>query len=186
MRPSRIAIVLVIIIPLISCNFSDFRRMITGYSAYCKILKKYSNYDSSKLSNDIQFLYNTNDSLIKQLKSYPNFPQDFDSLSEIDKIIKLKTWINETLSYEYGYSGEKGKILCKPRNLIGMLEKRDDLNTIFVCRDLGIALAELYLSVGLKARYITCMSSFTKDRDSHVVTEVFWNEKNKWIMMEKY
>ena len=92
--------------------------------------------------------------------------------------------MHQTLKYEYGYSGDKNRTTSKPRNLIRMLELKDDKNTVFVCRDLAIALTELYLSVGLKARYITCMSVFQKDKDSHVVTEVFWKKKNKWIMMD--
>ena len=167
-----------------SCNFTDFKKMTTGYSGYCEIIKKYSEYGNSSISNDIKFEYITNDSLLEQLKSQTRFPQDLDSLSEIEKIIKLKTWLNQTLKYEYGYSGDNSRTISKPRNLIRMLELKDDINTVFVCRDFGIALTELYLSVGLQARYVTCMSVFTNDKDSHVVTEVFWKKKNKWIMMD--
>lgn len=95
--------------------------MTTGYSGYCEKIKKYSEYEnSSTLSNDIKFEYITSDSLLEQIKSQAGFPQNLDSLSEIEKIIKLKTWLHQTLKYEYGYSGDKNRTTSKPRNLIRM------------------------------------------------------------------
>ncbi len=179
-----LSFVIVLVLILTGCNYVDLQKLTTGYAGYCEILKKYEKYDTLGVDDTIKFVYKTNSEYLNQLKLEPSFPKSLDSLSEIDKIIKLKTWLSETLNYEYGYSGKDGRTFCKPRNLIEMLSRKSDLSTVFVCRDFGIALSELYLSIGLKARYITCLSVFQNDNDVHVVTEVYWNDEQKWIMMD--
>ena len=69
-------------------------------------------------------------------------------------------------------------------NAIGLWEYIQDVEPAFNCRLHSIFAFELFLSTGIKARYITCMSQDKDDPDCHVVDEVWLPELNKWAMVD--
>lgn len=42
----------------------------------------------------------------------------------------------------------------------------------------------MLMSVGIKARYVTCLPEDAEDGDCHVVNEVFLPELGKWVMLD--
>ena len=72
----------------------------------------------------------------------------------------------------------------KYKNAIGLWEYTKTVAPAFNCRLHSILTFELLSSVGIKARYITCLPQDSIDRDCHVVNEVWLPEKNKWVMLD--
>jgi hypothetical protein len=52
------------------------------------------------------------------------------------------------------------------------------------CRGLAVMLNEVYLSMGFKSRYITCMPVERLFDDCHVINTVYSNKLNKWIYID--
>ena len=69
-------------------------------------------------------------------------------------------------------------------NAIGLWEYTKEVEPAFNCRLHSIMAFELLLSVGIQARYITCMPEDKNDPDCHVVNEVWLPELNKWAMVD--
>lgn len=67
---------------------------------------------------------------------------------------------------------------------IGLWEYAKSVEPAFNCRLHSIMTFELLSSVGIKARYITCLPKDENDRDCHVVNEVWLPEMNKWVMLD--
>ena len=67
---------------------------------------------------------------------------------------------------------------------IGLWEYTKSVEPAFNCRLHSIMTFELLSSVGIKARYITCLPKDERDMDCHVVNEVWLPEMNKWVMLD--
>ena len=67
---------------------------------------------------------------------------------------------------------------------IGLWEYTKSVEPAFNCRLHSIMTFELLSSIGIKARYITCLPKDEKDMDCHVVNEVWLPEMNKWVMLD--
>jgi len=52
------------------------------------------------------------------------------------------------------------------------------------CRQLALSLSEMYLSMGIPARYVTCMPADPNDYECHVINTVWSSELNKWLYID--
>ena len=52
------------------------------------------------------------------------------------------------------------------------------------CRQLAIALCEMYLSMGIPARYVTCMPADSLDYECHVINTVWSSQLQKWLYID--
>ena len=52
------------------------------------------------------------------------------------------------------------------------------------CRQLAISLCEMYLSMGIPARYVTCMPADSLDYECHVINTVWSNQLHKWLYID--
>jgi len=52
------------------------------------------------------------------------------------------------------------------------------------CRQLALSLCEMYLSMGIPARYVTCMPADPNDYECHVINTVWSSELNKWLYID--
>ena len=52
------------------------------------------------------------------------------------------------------------------------------------CRQLAISLCEKYLSMGIPARYVTCMPGDPLDYDCHVINTVWSDQLQKWLYID--
>ena len=69
-------------------------------------------------------------------------------------------------------------------NAIGLWEYTKDVAPAFNCRLHSIMLYELLSSIGLEARFITCLPMDSNDTDCHVVNHVWLPELDKWAMLD--
>ena len=52
------------------------------------------------------------------------------------------------------------------------------------CRQLAISLCEMYLSMGIPARYVTCMPADSLDYECHVINTVWSDQLQKWLYID--
>ncbi|MNG80505.1 Transglutaminase-like superfamily protein [compost metagenome] len=52
------------------------------------------------------------------------------------------------------------------------------------CRHKAMTLNEMYLAMGFKSRYVTCMPKDDKDTDCHVINSVYAETLKKWLWMD--
>lgn len=52
------------------------------------------------------------------------------------------------------------------------------------CRHKAMTLNEMYLAMGFKSRYVTCMPKDDKDTDCHVINSVYSETLKKWLWMD--
>lgn len=52
------------------------------------------------------------------------------------------------------------------------------------CRQLAISLCEMYLSLGIPARYVTCMPADPNDYECHVIDAVWSDGLQKWLYID--
>ena len=52
------------------------------------------------------------------------------------------------------------------------------------CRQLAISLCEMYLSLGIPARYVTCMPADSLDYECHVINTVWSSQLEKWLYID--
>jgi hypothetical protein len=52
------------------------------------------------------------------------------------------------------------------------------------CRQLAISLCEMYLSMGIPARYVTCMPADSLDYECHVINTVWSEQLQKWLYID--
>lgn len=52
------------------------------------------------------------------------------------------------------------------------------------CRQLALSLCEMYLSMGIPARYVTCMPADPNDYECHVIDAVWSSELQKWLYID--
>ena len=76
------------------------------------------------------------------------------------------------------------KVQPEKRNAIYLWEYTKTVEPAFNCRLHSIMLYELLESIGIEAKYITCMPMDRGDTDCHVVNQVWLPELGKWAMMD--
>ena len=76
------------------------------------------------------------------------------------------------------------KVQPEKRNAIYLWEYTKTVEPAFNCRLHSIMLYELLQSVGMEAKYITCLPMDSNDTDCHVVNHVWLPEQEKWAMID--
>jgi hypothetical protein len=143
-------------------------------SSYISKLRDYNKYDFKK--EDIKFEYEYTNELTDLAVRYNLYSIAGDT-DEISRIINLMKWVHITIEHN-------GQVQSMPEkfNTDSIIEfaKKNGAN----CWHMASMLAEVYLACGFKARYVRCMPYDYKDGDCHVVTIVFSEKLNKWVMMD--
>jgi tetratricopeptide (TPR) repeat protein len=142
------------------------------------ILKKYSAYKS--IDHDMPvFTYLSKDTkVLTDLRKKYNLDEVAGNGDEISRFINLMKWVHKTVRHDGNSSNPKVKSadaiieICKT-------EKRG-VN----CRMMATILNEVYLSMGYKSRFITCMPQGEIFDDCHVINEVYSNALHKWVWMD--
>jgi len=142
----------------------DFKYMLKTYALYKS--------EDSKLP-PFTYLESSNKTL-KDLRAKYELDKVAGNGNEISQIINLMKWVHKTVKHE----GSSPSPTDKTADAL-IMEKRS-LN----CRMLATILNEVYLAMGFKSRFISCMPMGEKFDDNHVINEIFSATLNKWIWMD--
>ena len=146
---------------------------------YLTLLKSAKEYDLNKDNREIKFTYQSKkDKNLKLLKNTYNLDSIAGKGNDISKVINLMRWTHNLIPW----NGSKGN--PEEKNAYNMIKVCKAENRTLNCRGLAITLNEIYLAVGYKSRYVTCMPKDSTDNDCHVINIVFIKSLNKWIWMD--
>ena len=126
------------------------------------------------------FTYEHNHPKLIELADSYNLKQIAGGGDDLSKILNLLHWLSANTFHSPDYPGGI------PFNALDLLEYtfNKGIESGVNCQCLATILTECYLSIGLKARTTYIMPFNPYDSDNHVVTIVFSEQFNKWIMVD--
>lgn len=142
------------------------------------VLKTHREYRS--LSAEIpSFTYQSKDDIVlTDLRKKYNLDSVAGNGDEISKFINLMKWVHKIVRHDGSSTNPKVK---SADAIIEICEaEKRGVN----CRMMATILNEVYLSMGYKSRFITCMPQGEKFDDCHVINEVYSTTLNKWLWMD--
>ncbi len=146
---------------------------------YLKLLKSAKVYNVDNQSFTDSFLYqNADNKNLQKLRLSYKLDSVAGTGTDIEQAINLMSWVHNKVKH----NGSKG--IPGNRNAMAMLDTCKKENLTLNCRGMAILLNEVYLSMGYKSRYVTCMPKDSTDRDCHVINMVYINSLNKWVWMD--
>ncbi len=144
---------------------------------YLSILKKCDTYSVDSL--DYTFSYQSPDNEdLRTLREYFNLDSVAGDGDELSKIKRLLGFVNNLLPHDGNTDFHEN-----PTSVIEMTQLCISKNHGASCRSLAKLLNECYLSMGIKARYITCLPK-KYISDCHVINAVWSTQLNKWLWVD--
>ncbi len=148
-------------------------------SQYIGILNTYPTYNNADTSNIPKFYYDdSSDSNLIKLRTEFNLDKIAGNGTEITKMINLMNWVHNSFKYDGSSTNPS------PKNTFNIYKVCKKENRGINCRMLATVLNEVYLSMGYKSRFITCMPANVNFNDCHVLNIVYSNTYKKWIYMD--
>ena len=145
---------------------------------YKQKLKDAKGYHRGTLPVGMKFRYmSPNNPDLVRLREKFNLDSVAGAGNEISKIKNLLHWVHNIVPHDGGSFNPEVK------NTIAMVELCQKENRGVNCRMLAQMLTEVYLSMGFKARFVTCMPRDYVS-DCHVITTVYSNTLNKWLWVD--
>lgn len=151
---------------------------ITPYGDYIGKLKNASVYIDGMVPSEWKFKYmEPNDSNLVFLRQHYNLDSIAGAGDEISKIKNLLHWVHEVVRHD----GSSYNPKVKNTHAIIELCRKEERGVN--CRMMAQMLTEVYLAMGFKARYVTCMP---RDfiNDCHVITTVYSCTLDKWVWVD--
>ena len=146
---------------------------------YLQILKQAAPYTPNERADTLPaFTYQSpDDENLQRVRTYFKLDSVAGNCDEVSKIKNIMTYIHNLISHD-GSHANPDHI-----NAIDMAEACKDGSRGLNCRGLAIVLNECYLSMGIPARYVTCMPK-EYINDCHVINAVWSKQLGKWLWMD--
>ena len=171
-------------------NDSDFD-FIRNEKRFKALLKQIEQYDNlSVLKSAAPYSHEYTDSLprfsyqsaedmrLKNVKEFFSLDEVAGDGDEVSKILNLLRFVHDSIRHDGG-----NYALCE-FDAIDIYNYHKSTGKGVNCRHLAIALNEMYLSMGIPSRYVTCMPKDPNDQDCHVINAVWSSQLKKWIWVD--
>lgn len=159
-------------------RFKVCMERLTKWGDYKQKLKDAEQYVRGFVPDGMRFRYATpNDPNLVRIREHFKLDSVAGAGDEISKIKNLLHWVHEIVPHDgSSYNPEI-------KNTIAMVELCKKENRGVNCRMMAQMLTEVYLAMGFKARFVTCLP---KDfvSDCHVITTVYSNTLDKWLWVD--
>ena len=143
------------------------------------ILKQVGSYEKSDTLGLPRFTYETPENArMKDVRSYFKLDSIAGNGDEISKILNIMYWIHDNIRHD------GSNFALAEFSSIDLYHYHKATGKGINCRHLSIALNEMYLSMGLKSRYVTCLPKDESDQDCHVINCVWVDSLQKWIWLD--
>lgn len=145
---------------------------------YKQKLKDAKGYYRGTLPVGMKFRYmSPNNPDLVRLREKFNLDSVAGAGDEISKIKNLLHWVHNIVPHDG--SSDNPEI----KNTIAMIELCQKEERGVNCRMMAQMLTEVYLAMGFKARFVTCLPRDYVS-DCHVITTVYSNTLNKWLWVD--
>ena len=159
-------------------RFKDLLKQIEQYDnlSVLKSAAPYSHEDTDSLP---RFSYQSaEDMRLKNVKEFFSLDEVAGEGDEISKILNLLRFVHDSIRHDGG-----NYALCE-FDAIDIYNYHKSTGKGVNCRHLAITLNEMYLSLGIPSRYVTCMPKDPNDQDCHVINVVWSSQLKKWIWVD--
>ena len=171
-------------------NDKDFEN-IRKDKKFKSLLEEIKQYDRlTILQNSSAYIKDDNDSLpqfvyqdsgdyrLLNVRKFFNLDSVAGDGDEISKILNILHFAHNAIRHDGGNFA-----LCE-FDAIDLYNYHKSTGEGVNCRHLAIALNEMYLSMGIPSRYVTCMPYNSGDQDCHVINSVWSSQYQKWIWID--
>jgi len=141
------------------------------------VLKKSAPY--AKDNTKIEFLYQPKVSKnLQMVRDYFKLDSVAGQGDELSKIINLLHFAHDNIRHD-GSNQAFAEL-----DAIDLYNYYKATGKGVNCRQLAISLCEMYLSMGIPARYVTCMPADSLDYECHVINTVWSSQLQKWLYID--
>ena len=143
------------------------------------VLKKSAPYAKDSLKMDNSFRYEPKDSkCLSVVREYFKLDSVAGQGDELSKIINLLHFAHDNMPHDGGHRA------FAEMDAIDLYNYCKTTGKGINCRQLAISLCEMYLSMGIPARYVTCMPADSLDYECHVINTVWSSQLQKWLWID--
>ena len=141
------------------------------------VLRKSAPY--AKEEKKVEFRYQPNESMnLRWVREYFKLDSVAGHGDELSKIINLLHFAHDNIRHD----GSNRAIA--ELDAIDLYNYYKATGRGVNCRQLAISLCEMYLSMGIPARYVTCMPADSLDTECHVINTVWSEQLQKWLYID--
>lgn len=143
------------------------------------LLQQSGNYKSNEKSDFPVFHYQAvNHHNLKEVRQYFNLDSIAGKGDEVSRLINIMLFVTRSIKYD-----GSNWALCE-FDAIDFYNYHKATGKGINCRHKAMTLNEMYLAMGFKSRYVTCMPKDDKDPDCHVINCVYAPTLKKWLWMD--
>jgi hypothetical protein len=143
------------------------------------VLKKSAPYAQDSINMDNPFRYESKDSkCLSVVREYFKLDSVAGQGDELSKIINLLHFAHDNMRHDGGNRA------FAEMDAIDLYNYCKTTGRGINCRQLAIFLCEMYLSMGIPARYVTCMPADPLDYECHVINTVWSEQLQKWLYID--
>ncbi len=143
------------------------------------VLKKSAPYTKDVVLHDSLFRYQPKESYnLCMVREYFKLDSVAGQGDELSKIINLLHFAHDNIRHDGGNRA------IAEMDAIDLYNYYKTTGKGVNCRQLAISLCEMYLSMGIPARYVTCMPADSLDYECHVINTVWSEQLQKWLYID--
>lgn len=159
-------------------RFIAFLNQIKQYDML-HILQQSGNYRSAYQDSLPDFWYqDAEHHNLKEVRKYFNLDSIAGNGNEVSKMINIMLYVTHSIQYD-----GSNWALCE-FDAIDFYNYHKATGKGINCRHKAMTLNEMYLAMGFRSRYVTCMPKDQNDPDCHVITCVYSETLKKWLWMD--
>ena len=159
-------------------RFKTCMEQLAKWGDYKQKLKNAKPYYRGVVPDGIKFKYmSPNNPDLVHLREHFKLDSVAGAGDEISKIKNLLHWVHNIVQHDGSSNNPEVK------NTIAMVELCQKENRGVNCRMMAQMLTEVYLAMGFKARFVTCLPHDLVS-DCHVITTVYSCTLNKWLWVD--
>ena len=141
------------------------------------VLKKSASY--AKDNKKIEFIYQPKESMnLRMVRDYFKLDSVAGQGDELSKILNLMHFAHDNIRHD-GSNRAFAEM-----DAIDLYNYYKTTGKGVNCRQLAISLCEMYLSMDIPARYVTCMPADSLDFECHVINTVLSSQLQKWLYID--
>ena len=143
------------------------------------VLKKSASYALDSIKMDNPFRYESKESRsLRMVREYFKLDSVAGQGDELSKIINLLHFAHDNMPHDGSHRA------FAEMDAIDLYNYCKTTGRGINCRQLAISLCEMYLSMGIPARYVTCMPADPHDFECHVINTVWSDQLQKWLYID--
>ena len=143
------------------------------------VLRKSAPYAKDSVKLESTFTYQPKDDYrLSVIREYFKLDSVAGQGDELSKIINLLHFVHDEMPHDGNHRAFAEMDAIDLYNYVKTTGKGVN------CRQLAISLCEMYLAMGIPARYVTCLAADPNDGECHVINAVWSEQLQKWLWID--